>query len=75
MMRMSSTTMHGNSKTNPKGIEIEELPFNLIRRRKNDNRGRNLVFSLFRSSAVGRLGAEGIRFVRPCMNPMAWKDL
>lgn len=63
--------MHGNSNTNPKGIEIEELPFNLIRRLKNDNLGNILVFSLLRSSRVGRLGVEGSRFVRPCMNPMA----
>jgi hypothetical protein len=34
---INSTTMLGNSRTKPSGIEMEELPFNRIRRRKNDN--------------------------------------
>lgn len=39
MMRMSinNTTMLGNSRMKPSGIEIEELPFNRIRLRKKDN--------------------------------------
>jgi hypothetical protein len=29
--------MHGNNKTNPRGIETDELPFNRILRLKNAN--------------------------------------
>lgn len=38
--RIKTITRHGNSKTNPRGIEIDELPFNLILRRKKANLGR-----------------------------------
>ena len=70
MMRISNTTMHGNSRTNPRGIEIEELPFNCIRRRKNDNPGDVWVFSLLKPSRDGTSGEEGIRLTRPCMKPI-----
>jgi hypothetical protein len=36
-MMINITTMLGNKSTNPSGTEIDELPFNRIRRRKNDN--------------------------------------
>ena len=75
MMRISRTTRHGNSKTNPNGIEIEEFPFSRIRRRKKDNWGSNRPLSLLRSSSAGRLGEDGIRFASPCKNPIASKDL
>ena len=65
--------MHGNSRTNPNGIEIEELPFNRMRRRKNDNPGSTWAFSSLNSSRDGGLGDEGIRLMRPPMKPMALK--
>ena len=64
-MRISTKTMHGKSSTNPRGMEIEEFPFNLIRRRKNDNRGRTLLFSFRKSSRDGKLGDDGIFFTMP----------
>jgi hypothetical protein len=75
MMRISNTTMHGNSRTNPNGIEIDELPFNRIRRRKNDNPGSAWAFSLLKSSRDGKFGDEGIRLARPCMKPMTSKGV
>ena len=65
--------MHGNSRTNPTGTEIDELPFNRTRRRKNDNPGSAGAFSLLRSSRGGKLGDEGIRFTRLCIEPMTAK--
>src|SRR5947199_910185 len=74
MNRISNTTMHGNSRTNPNGIEIEELPFNRMRRRKNDNPGSAWAFSFLISSKDGGFGDEGIRLTRPPMKPMTSKD-
>jgi hypothetical protein len=65
--------MHGNSRTNPNGIEIDELPFNRMRRRKNDNPGSAGAFSLLISSRDGEWGDEGIRLTRPCRKPMTAK--
>lgn len=65
--------MHGNSRTNPNGIEIDELPFNRMRRRKKDKPGSAGAFSLLKSSRDGKLGDEGIRLTRPCMKPMTAK--
>ena len=73
-MSIVKTTMQGNNNTNPKGIEIEELPFNRIRRRKKDSCGSTLPFSLLRSSSEGTFGDDGIRFARPCKNPITLKD-
>jgi hypothetical protein len=67
--------MHGNSRTNPNGIEIDELPFNRMRRRKNDNPGSAWAFSFLNSSRDGGFGDEGIRLMRPSMKPMALKGL
>jgi hypothetical protein len=67
--------MQGNSKTNPSGIEIDELPFKRIRLRKNDNRGKRLPFSFLKSSRDGIFGVEGIRFTSPCTRPMAKSPL
>ena len=65
------TTMHGNNRTKPRGIEIDELPLIRIRRRKKDNRGKRRPFSLLKSSRVGIFGVEGIRFTSPWTKPMA----
>jgi hypothetical protein len=65
--------MHGNSRTNPNGIEIEELPFNRMRRRKNDSPGSAWAFSFLISSRDGGFGDEGIRLTRPPMKPMTSK--
>lgn len=34
---INNTTMLGNKSTNPRGTEMDELPFKRIRRRKKDN--------------------------------------
>lgn len=60
--RMKTITRHGNSKTNPKGIEMDELPFKRMRRRKKAKGAELRPFSRG-SSSMGRLGALGSRFV------------
>lgn len=60
--RMKTITRHGNSKTNPRGIEMEELPFRRMRRLKKANRGELWPFSR-ETSSNGRLGAVGSRLV------------
>jgi hypothetical protein len=56
-------TRHGNTKTNPSGIEMEELPFNRIRRLKKANLGKIWPFSREYSSRDGSAGADGKRFM------------
>jgi hypothetical protein len=51
------------------------LPFNRMRRRKNDNPGSAWGFSFLNSSRDGGFGDEGIRLTRPSMKPMALKGL
>ena len=68
--KMKTITRHGNSKTNPRGIEIDELPFNRMRRRKKANREGLRPFSRGASS-IGRLGALGSRFVMRWMKLMS----
>lgn len=60
--RMKTITRHGNSNTNPRGIEMEELPFKRMRRRKKAKRPAERPFSRG-SSSIGRLGALGSLFV------------
>lgn len=70
---MRIITRHGNNKTNPKGIEMEEFPFSRIRRLKNANLGRDRPFSREKSSIDGSAGVEGKRFVIRCMKPIGVK--
>lgn len=63
-------TMHGKRRTAPRGMEIEELPFSRIRRRKNANLGAIRSFCRDRSSREGKLGEEGIRFMRFFTRPI-----
>jgi len=56
--RIRIITRHGNNKTKPRGIEIDELPFSRILRRKKANLGYTPPFS-FETSSRGRLGEEG----------------
>lgn len=64
MSTIKMITRHGNNSTNPRGIEIEELPFNLMRRRKKANRRPNTPFSRVAvSSTDGKAGALGRRLV------------
>jgi len=67
--RMKTITRQGNSKTNPRGIEMDELPFNRMRRRKKANRGEAWPFSR-ETSSKGRLGALGSRLVMRWMKLM-----
>ena len=69
--RIRMTTMQGNSRTKPSGIDIDELPFIRILRRKNDHRGKLRPFSLLKSSSDGMFVVEGIRLTSPCTNPMS----
>lgn len=57
--RIRTITRHGNNKTKPRGIEIEEFPFRRILRRKKSNLGSTLPFSRDAASSSGRLGEEG----------------
>ena len=68
---IKSTTMLGNRSTKPSGIEIEEFPFNRIRRRKRDRLGSRLDFSPFNSSREGTFGDDGMLFRRLLMKPIA----
>ncbi len=82
---ISIMTIHGNRSTAPRGTEIFELPLSRMRLLKKDNLGIIRSFSWLRSASDGRATAEGIRFVIPCMSPMAltsprrhvqrWRDL
>lgn len=53
-------TVMGNNKTTPSGMDIDEFPFNRIRRRRKANRGDNRVFE--RSSSEGIFDLEGKRW-------------
>jgi hypothetical protein len=58
---MHTTTMQGNKRTTPRGIEMLELPRNRSGRRKNANL--EVAFALvFSSSINGMFGDEGKRF-------------
>lgn len=69
--RMKMTTIQGNNRTKPKGIDIDELPFIRILRRKNDSCDKPRPLSLLKSSRDGIFGVEGIRLTSPCTKPMA----
>jgi len=64
-------TIQGKRSTAPRGTDIFELPFNRIRRLKNDNFGVIRSFSFVKSWRPGRLGDEGILFAMLLMNPIA----
>lgn len=66
-IRIKMTTRLGNSNRKPRGIDIEEFPFSLIRLRKNDNRDTDFGFSFFHSSTAG---VEGRRLYSRCNSPM-----
>ncbi len=57
-------TMHGKRRTAPRGMEMEELPFNRIRRLRSASLGDIRYFCRDRSSREGKVGEEGIRFRR-----------
>lgn len=70
-MRINMTTRLGNSNRKPRGIDMEEFPFSLIRRRKKDNRDTDFGFSFFQSSTAG---VEGKLLYSRCKNPMIMDD-
>lgn len=79
--KINTTTIHGKSKTTPRGIDMLELPFNLRGRRKKANL--EFVFDLvLTSSIVGRGGDVGSLFITLCTKPMvaiflssnSWED-
>ena len=67
---INTTTMHGNRRTTPRGIEMLELPFNLNGRRKNASL--ELVFGLVLTSSRGGVGCDedGILLRTLCTKPI-----
>jgi hypothetical protein len=59
--KIKTTTIQGNNKTTPSGMEMLELPFNLNGRRKNANLEELFVF-VFISSIEGSSGDTGNNF-------------
>lgn len=59
-------TIHGKRRTAPRGMEMEELPFNRTRRRKKANLGESRCFCWERSFREGRLWDDGIRLTKLC---------
>lgn len=59
---MSIITIQGKRSTAPSGIDIFELPFSRIRRRKKASLGDRRSVSPERSLREGRFGDDGIRF-------------
>ena len=72
-IKIRSTTSVGNRSTNPRGTEIEELPFSRIRRRNIDRSGRALDFS-FQSSLDDVFGDPENWFHRLRAKPMPLDD-
>lgn len=70
--KISTTTMHGNSRTTPRGMEMLELPFNRSGRRKNASLDVTFFFEelSFTSSITGSGGAEGILLRTLCTKPI-----
>lgn len=67
--KINTTTIQGNSRTTPRGIEMLELPFNRSGRRKKANLDEALGFVLT-SSRGGRFTDDGTRFRTLCTNPI-----
>ena len=64
---INTTTMQGNNRTTPRGMEMLELPFNRRGRRKNANL--EVALALVLTPFIdGRLGVEGMRFMTLCTN-------
>lgn len=67
--RTRTITRHGKRSTNPRGIEMDELPFSRILRLKKANLETLRPFSRDESSS-GRLGEEGSHFEIRCVKPI-----
>jgi hypothetical protein len=67
--KIRTTTIQGNSKTTPSGIEILELPLNRKGLRKKAHLDETFVFPL-ESSSVGSFGAVGNRFITLWTKPI-----
>lgn len=63
-------TKHGKSSTSPSGIDIRELAFNRMGRRKTANLGE--IFSAVRETSLydGNLGGNWALFFRLCSHPI-----
>lgn len=59
--KINTTTIHGNNRTTPSGIEMLELPFNRSGRLKNANL--DVVFGFSFTSSNGNCVDEGMRFI------------
>lgn len=67
---MSIITIQGKRSTAPSGIDIFELPFSRIRRRKKAKPGDRRSVSPDRSLREGRFGDDGMRFKIFCTSPI-----
>lgn len=67
---IKNITRRGNKITAPNGMDIDEFPFKRMRLLKNPNLGSKRSCCRDISSREGRLGGEGIRFAKSCINPM-----
>ena len=65
---INTTTMHGNKRTTPRGIEMLELTRSRNGRLKNASL--EVIFFDFFSSTEGRLGEAGRRFSTLCTKPI-----
>jgi hypothetical protein len=72
---MIMTTKLGKRRRKPSGIEMDELPFNLMRLLKKDNRESVLGFSSFQSADAGGADVAGRRLYSRCTKPMVSKLL
>jgi len=71
-INISSTTMLGNKRMNPSGMEIEEFGFSFIRLLKNDNLESPLfAFAVLASPRLGAAGVYGTFFINLCTKPLA----
>jgi hypothetical protein len=69
--RINPITRQGKRSTRPKGIEMEEPPFNRMRRPKTPSRGEVFSARLGKSSSLSMMSGEGFIFLATSwMNPI-----
>lgn len=73
-IRIRITTKLGKRSKKPKGIDMDEFPFSLIRLRKKESLGSVLDFSFFHSSAAGAVEIAGRRLTSRCTKPILRND-
>lgn len=69
-INIKTMTIHGNKRTSAKGIDMEELPFSRIRRRRKPKRDDDRSVLCDGSSRDGRTGASAILLYSRCTMPI-----